>query len=350
MGATDPGAWLLLAAATRLAAIAATLVARSRSGLSRSAAFGGSVAASLVTGGVGLFALGTRPAVAGPLDPPRGLGADPRLLGGRPLGLVPPGPGDPRHRRRRLQRRLLRPLEPGTHRLRGRRLQRAPRLGRDGLRGRRGDRLPPGLGAHDARHRGPGGDRARARADAPGRLPLPGALPRRHGLPRGRLLPPRLGRAVPRVRRHPRAASGGDALPRRRVPAVPGRLRRQGRDDPPPRLAPRGAPRGAEPDLRADVGRPDQDRDLRDLPRVRGRPGRAAARVGRPRPRRGRRLDGAGGPLRADAARPQAAARLPQHREHRHHPRRRRGRDDLARRSGSPGSRCSPWRRRSSTS
>ena len=51
MGATDPGAWLLLAAATRLAAIAATLVARGRPGLSRSAAFGGSVAASLVTGG-----------------------------------------------------------------------------------------------------------------------------------------------------------------------------------------------------------------------------------------------------------------------------------------------------------
>ena len=155
-------------------------------------------------------------------------------------------------------------------------------------------------------------------------------LPRRHRLPRRRLLPPRLGRAVARVRRHARAARGGPALPRRRVPAVPRRLRRQGRDDPPPRLAPRGAPRGAEPDLRADVGGPDQDRDLRDLPRVRGRPGRAAARVGRPRPRRGRRLDGAGGPLRADAARPQAAARLPQHREHRHHPRRRRGRDDLA--------------------
>ena len=67
MGATDPGAWLLLAAATRLAAIAITLVVRRRPGLSRSAAFGGSVAASLVTGGVGLFALGTPRAARGRL-------------------------------------------------------------------------------------------------------------------------------------------------------------------------------------------------------------------------------------------------------------------------------------------
>jgi hydrogenase-4 component B len=64
---TDPGAWLLLAAATRFAAIAATLVARGRSDLSRSAAFGGSVAASLVTGAVGLSALGTGTARQGRL-------------------------------------------------------------------------------------------------------------------------------------------------------------------------------------------------------------------------------------------------------------------------------------------
>jgi hydrogenase-4 component B len=55
---TDPGAWLVLAAAARLSAVAVTLVARGRPGLSRSAAFGGSVAASLMTGAVGLFALG----------------------------------------------------------------------------------------------------------------------------------------------------------------------------------------------------------------------------------------------------------------------------------------------------
>jgi hydrogenase-4 component B len=67
LDAADPGAWLLVAAATRVAAIAATLVARGRAGLSRSAAFGGSVAASLVTGGVGLWAFGTRPAIRGRL-------------------------------------------------------------------------------------------------------------------------------------------------------------------------------------------------------------------------------------------------------------------------------------------
>ncbi len=60
MGAADPGAWLLLAGAIRLAAIGAALVSRRRPGLGRSAAFGGSAAASLVTGGVGLFALGAR--------------------------------------------------------------------------------------------------------------------------------------------------------------------------------------------------------------------------------------------------------------------------------------------------
>jgi hydrogenase-4 component B len=65
--AADPGAWLLLAAVTRLIAIVATFVARGRPGLGRFAAFGGSVAASLVTGGVGLLALGTGPARRGRL-------------------------------------------------------------------------------------------------------------------------------------------------------------------------------------------------------------------------------------------------------------------------------------------
>ena len=58
----------------------------------------------------------------------------------------------------------------------------------------------------------------------------------------------------------------------------------------------------------------------------------------------------AGRALRADAARPQAPARLPQHREHRHHPRRRRGRDDLALDRTAGVSRSSPCPRRSSTS
>ena len=74
LDAADPGAWLLLAAVTRLAIAACTLVSRSRPGLSRSAAFGGSVTASLVTGGVGLLALGsgTSSQAAWPATRPRG--------------------------------------------------------------------------------------------------------------------------------------------------------------------------------------------------------------------------------------------------------------------------------------
>jgi hydrogenase-4 component B len=63
----DPGAWLLLAAASRLAGIAAALLARRRSSLVRWAAFGGSVAASLVTGAIGLVALGAPFALRGGL-------------------------------------------------------------------------------------------------------------------------------------------------------------------------------------------------------------------------------------------------------------------------------------------
>jgi len=65
LDAADPGTWLLLAGVIRLIAIAATFVARSRPGLSRLAAFGGSVTASLVTGGVGLLALERWPVVRG---------------------------------------------------------------------------------------------------------------------------------------------------------------------------------------------------------------------------------------------------------------------------------------------
>ncbi len=67
LGATDPSAWLLLAAFTRVAAVGAALAARSRPGLSRAAAFGGSAAASLLTGGIGLVALGTATARQGRL-------------------------------------------------------------------------------------------------------------------------------------------------------------------------------------------------------------------------------------------------------------------------------------------
>ena len=59
MDGAEPGAWLLLAAAIRLAGVATALVSRSRPRVSRSAAFGGSVAASLVTGGVGVFSFGS---------------------------------------------------------------------------------------------------------------------------------------------------------------------------------------------------------------------------------------------------------------------------------------------------
>jgi hydrogenase-4 component B len=64
---SDPGAWLLLAAASRLAGMATALVSRRRPSLGRWAAFAGSAAASLVTGAVGLFALGTGEALRGPV-------------------------------------------------------------------------------------------------------------------------------------------------------------------------------------------------------------------------------------------------------------------------------------------
>ncbi len=62
----NPGAWLLLAAAVRLAAIAFTLAFHRRPRVSRFAAFGGSAAASLLTGGIGIFGLGLGAAVRGP--------------------------------------------------------------------------------------------------------------------------------------------------------------------------------------------------------------------------------------------------------------------------------------------
>ncbi len=67
MAVGNPGAWLAFAAAIRLASIAAALVSGARPGLGRWAAFGGSVAASLATGGLGLGALGTGTALRGRL-------------------------------------------------------------------------------------------------------------------------------------------------------------------------------------------------------------------------------------------------------------------------------------------
>ena len=67
MGAADPGAWLLLALGVRLASIALALAFYRSPRASRGAAFGGSVVASLLTGGIGVFALGAGAAVRGPL-------------------------------------------------------------------------------------------------------------------------------------------------------------------------------------------------------------------------------------------------------------------------------------------
>jgi hydrogenase-4 component B len=63
----EPGTWLALAAATRLTASTAALVSRGRPRLCRTSAFAGSAAASLVTGGVGLFALAGGSVLEGPL-------------------------------------------------------------------------------------------------------------------------------------------------------------------------------------------------------------------------------------------------------------------------------------------
>jgi hydrogenase-4 component B len=62
--AAEPAAWLLLAAAARLAAIAFTLAFHRSPRASRWTAFGGSAAASLLTGGIGIFGLGAGGAAA----------------------------------------------------------------------------------------------------------------------------------------------------------------------------------------------------------------------------------------------------------------------------------------------
>lgn len=67
LDAAHPGAGLLLAFAIRLASVVAALVWSRRPRAGRLAAFGGSVAASLVTGAVGLLALGTGASLQGRL-------------------------------------------------------------------------------------------------------------------------------------------------------------------------------------------------------------------------------------------------------------------------------------------
>ncbi len=124
----------------------------------------------------------------------------------------------------------------------------------------------------------------------------------------------------------------------RALRAVLRRLRREGGRHSAAHLASGGAPGGSHEHFRLHVRRAPQGRHLWNRARVRVRPRRAEPLVGRGRPRPRWRVGGPGRSLRADAARPQAAARLSQHREHRHHPAGRRGRHDGARlRAQRPG-------------
>jgi hydrogenase-4 component B len=67
VAAADPGVWLPLAAAARLMGIAAAMAWRRRPAVSLAAAFGASVLASLMTGGVGLLGLHGRAPLRGRL-------------------------------------------------------------------------------------------------------------------------------------------------------------------------------------------------------------------------------------------------------------------------------------------
>ena len=118
------------------------------------------------------------------------------------------------------------------------------------------------------------------------------------------------------------------------------RLRRQGGHHSAPCLAARGAPGGPHQHLGADVRRPDQDRHLRHGPGLRVRARRAAAVLGRDRPRRRRIVGDARRAVCADAARSEAPPGLPQHREHRDHPAGAWRRDDRCSSYGPERRRC----------
>ena len=158
----------------------------------------------------------------------------------------------------------------------------------------------------------------RVRDNRARRLRLSGDGELRHAGAAARLRPARRPRRRLRLRRDPRRASvrrhrGAGADPRA------DRRRLEGRPRAAACLAAARASGGAEPRLGADERRDDQGRRLR-LRAHRVRPARPAGLVvehGRARARRHHRGDGRA--LRADAARPQAAARLSHGREHRHH-------------------------------
>ena len=85
-------------------------------------------------------------------------------------------------------------------------------------------------------------------------------------------------------------------------------------------LAARCAPGCAQQCFGADVGHRDQDRHLRHGARLLRFLRSAAALDGNRGAGAGRGVRAAGSALRADGARPEASARLAQHREYRHHP------------------------------
>ncbi len=94
---------------------------------------------------------------------------------------------------------------------------------------------------------------------------------------------------------------------------------REGRHHPAPCLVTRGAPGRAHQHLRADVGRPHQDRHLRHRAGLCIWARCAAAVVGRDRAGHRRSVSRAGRPLCADAARSQTPPGVSQHRKHRDH-------------------------------
>ena len=95
-------------------------------------------------------------------------------------------------------------------------------------------------------------------------------------------------------------------------------IRLEGRHHAAARLAAQRARGRAQPCVGDHVGRPHQDGHLRPGPGDVAA-GRSAAELGRRRPGAGRGLGRPGGGVRHRPARPEAAAGVPQHREHRHH-------------------------------
>ena len=252
----------------------------------------------------------------------------PRLLARRRA--LRPAIGSVPHRSRGGRRRELDlwdriyPQDDGRRRPVGGGLSGVPGQSRPRLRGRPGLRLPVRVGAHGIElgrpcRRVPTEPRCR-----PDWLPVP-----RHHAPcdggdhRG-LRDPRFDRRLDEFRgirpSRDESSAGGS---RRGLRAPAPWLRDESWGDPPPCLATACSPGRAVARLGPHVGRDDQGRHLRDRP-VRARHPRPGTRVvGPARPRHRRDLGGARGALCADGARPEAPARLPQHREHRDHPDRR---------------------------